>query len=290
MATTSEAVDSVIHMNNVNALKIYFGDPYPITDKITLRQPTVDDVIEDEFGFWGGVRSLTATSTAYRLELWRIGIDWNKVSNYEMFCACVSQMSPNVAKMFFCEDLDFSKFQVMTINGVQPDELVLPQGQTKPRVADKRNLKFRNFQKMHTFYDEQDDIEINAKAFHMISDVVAQMMHMYPKNEYAIGKTSKEFIIQGDQNLEKRNEIQMRNSKSSSSSIQPLISMCVNHPGFKYNIEQTRKLKIAQFMDCARRLQVYESTHALWIGSNSGFVDTSKIPRESFDFSRVIKQ
>lgn len=277
-------------MNDVNALKIYFGDPYPITDKITLYQPTLNDVIENELGFWGMVNALTATSTFYRVDLWDNGLDWNKISNYEMFCYCVSQMNPEAYKMFFRNQLDFSKFQLLKIEGVQPDELQLPPGQQKPRVYDKRMLRFKNFEKMHTFYDPQNDIEIDAQAYHTIFNVVSQIVHIYHKDEYAIGKQAKQLAIQDDKNLRLRTEQQQKHSKTAFSTMQPLISMCVNHPGFKYNIEETRKLTISQFMDCAKRLQVYESTHALLIGSNSGFIDTSKIPRESFNFMRTINQ
>lgn len=275
-------------MSKVNALKVYFGDPYPVSDKITLYQPTINDVIQDEEGFWNGVYSLIATSTMHRLQLWEMGIDWNKISNYEMFCTCVSQMSSSASKMFFKDQLDFSKFQLLKIYGVDPDELKLPDGQDKPTRSDKRNLKFHNFQKMYTFYDSDDDIEINADTYHLISSIVSEMTHIYPKDEYAFGKTSKEFIIQGDTNLRIRQEEKLKNSKTASSTMRQMISMCVNHPGFKYNIEQTRNLTISQFMDSAKRLQIYESTHALYIGSSSGFVDTSKIPSESFDFMRSI--
>lgn len=277
-------------MNNVNALKVYFGDPYPITDRIVLYQPTVNDVIENELGFWYAVNSLTATSTFYRLQLWDNGIDWTKVSNYQMFCYCVSKMPVEISSMFFKDQLVFSNFQLLKIEGVEPDQLQLPPDQKKPTAADKRNLKFHNFEKMYTFYDKDHDIQINASSFHMISNIVSEMMHIYHKNEYAVGKISKELIIEGDRNLRLRDEMQAKKSRAASSTMQPLISMCVNHPGFKYNIAQTRNLPIAQFMDCAKRLQVYESTHALFIGANSGFIDTSKISRESFDFTRSINK
>jgi hypothetical protein len=40
-----------------------------------------------------------------------------------MFCVCVSQLKPEVSKMFFGDKIDFSKFQILKINGVEPDEL-----------------------------------------------------------------------------------------------------------------------------------------------------------------------
>ena len=71
-------------------------------------------------------------------------------------------------------------------------------------------------------------------------------------------------------------------------SIQPLISSCVNHPGFKYNIEQTRNLTVAQFYDCVKRLQLYENATAILKGMFSGFVDGSKIKEENYNFMRAL--
>ena len=41
-------------------------------------------------------------------------------------------------------------------------------------------------------------------------------------------------------------------------------------------------------MDSVQRLQIYESTNALWKGMSSGFVDSSKINKEELNFMRSI--
>jgi len=43
---------------------------------------------------------------------------------------------------------------------------------------------------------------------------------------------------------------------------------------------------MVQFMDSVYRLQIYENTVALLRGSMSGFVDTSKINKDEFNFMR----
>ena len=67
------------------------------------------------------------------------------------------------------------------------------------------------------------------------------------------------------------------------------------------NIELRRSLKesnkqvemfykeLVGFIDSVQRLQVYESTTALLRGMYSGFMDTSKIDKEQFNFMREIK-
>ena len=72
------------------------------------------------------------------------------------------------------------------------------------------------------------------------------------------------------------------------SSLYPLVSSCINHPGFKHSLADLRDVGIFEFMDSVNRLQVYENTRALLAGSMSGFCDTSKIDRENFNFMRDI--
>lgn len=68
-----------------------------------------------------------------------------------------------------------------------------------------------------------------------------------------------------------------------------MISACLNHPGFKYKKNELREVGLIEFMDSVQRLQIYESTTALLKGMYSGFIDTSKIKSEEFNFMREIK-
>ena len=70
----------------------------------------------------------------------------------------------------------------------------------------------------------------------------------------------------------------------------PMISFCLNHPGFKYKKEELKNMGIVEFNDSVQRLLIYESTGALMKGVCSGFVDTSNINREEFNFMRDYSQ
>ena len=53
---------------DINALKIYFGDPYQISDKIIFYQPKIQDIIDcDESEFWSLVYMFVGNSTYYNL-------------------------------------------------------------------------------------------------------------------------------------------------------------------------------------------------------------------------------
>ena len=111
------------------------------------------------------------------------------------------------------------------------------------------------------------------------------MFNIYPKVEKAKGKATKEAIIEEDRmNL----NLEIKKNKGSKSMLLPLVSSCINHPGFKYKLNELREIGIVQFMDSVQRLQIYESTVALNSGMYSGMCDLSKVDKNLFNFMRDI--
>ena len=118
-------------------------------------------------------------------------------------------------------------------------------------------------------------------AYLEISQYLRTLFSIFPKDEYAKGRTTKEMIIWEDEmNASKEKDDKFK------STLFPLVSACINHPGFKHSLNDLRDVGIFEFMDSVNRLQVYENTRALLSGSMSGFMDTSKVDQENFNFMR----
>ena len=267
----------------VDILKLYFGDPYPVTDKIIINQPSIQDVMEyGENEFFSMLYIFIGNTTFRRLELWKSGVDWNKVSDYELFCRLVGMLPIERTRIFF-GDIDFQKFKLIE-TGKEPEPV--PEDK-KLTVIEKRKLYFKQFEECVTFYNEEDDIEIDAVTYHKIADILREMVRIYPKTEYTVGKMSKELLIEEE---EAKLLKALKETDRPSSMLQPLISACVNHPGFKYRKSELRAVQLNEFMDSVQRLQIYEATHALLGGSYSGFMDSSKVPKENFDFMRSLNK
>ena len=113
------------------------------------------------------------------------------------------------------------------------------------------------------------------------------MFHTFPpEEEFTSSKTLKRDLI----NRDKQNLLAMkRDSSLKPPSLLSMISFYLNHPGSKYKKNELRNVGIVEFYDSVQRLQIYESTHAVINGSYSGFVDTSKIPKNEFNFMRDLK-
>ena len=242
-------------------LKMYFGEPYKITydgGEIEFLQPSIGNILYyGEKEFYSMLNVFISNTTSYRLQLWNMGVDWNKISDYELFCILIKSLDVESTKILF-GDLDFRLFDMYKkeIEGV---EIV-------------------------TLYNKKQQVEIDENTYKCIAEYLRLMFNIYPKVEKAKNKVTKEAMIWED-------EMNLANSKkeSNKSTLLPLVSACVNHPGFKYKLEDLKDMGIVQFMDSVQRLQIYESTTALMKGMYSGMIDTKGLDKDALNFMRSIE-
>ena len=240
---------------NIDCLKIYFERPIEINQSILIFQPSVGAIIDfGETEFYSMLYNFIGNTTMFRLSLWKNGIDWNKITDYELFCATVLNYTSKDTHLLF-GDLDFSKFRLIPLKENDQEKIVL--------------------------FNEEQMAYIDEEIYLKIAKALRTMFNFTPKNEFARGRLTKEAIIwEDEQNYIKREK------EGETSFLLPLISGCLNHPGFKYKKKELEEVGIYEFMDAVQRLQMYESSTALLKGIYSGFVDASKIDKEEFNFMR----
>ena len=96
---------------DIDRLQLYLGEPFKLNEKITVLQPTIGDLIRfGEKEAYSVVHVFTANTTSYRMILWDMGVDWCKITDFELFqmlCPTLSQAQTS----FLFGDIDFSKLQ-----------------------------------------------------------------------------------------------------------------------------------------------------------------------------------
>ena len=243
-------------------LQMYFGKPYIINlegvnGSITVKMPTVGNVMMYGEKLFNETLSIFVTNTtSYRLALWDSGIDWNEISDFELFCMLYTKLDKGAVDLMF-DGIDFSKFKLQKTLVDNTEQIVL--------------------------YDEEDDIEINEDVYQYMHQYLQEVFNIFPAEKITHSKTMKEMFIRKD-----RAEYERAKDDVKGSSIQALISSCVNHPGFKYKLNELTELGMCEFYDSVKRLQIYESSTALMKGMYSGFVDSSKISSDSYNFMKEI--
>jgi hypothetical protein len=243
-------------------LQMYFGEDYTVGKSgIVIHQPKIWDIVTfGEKKFYEMLNVFITNPTVYRVPLWKAGKDWTKVSDYELFLQLLlqSNLTPDVSGLIFGE-LDFTKFNPYKrqneVDGNLVEDIVL--------------------------LNQEQQVLIDEEVYTHIACYLRTMFNIFPKVERAKGRTTKEWMIEED--IQKAKE-----QKPQESMLLPMISFCLNHPGFKYKKEELKNMGIVEFNDSVQRLLVYESTNALMKGIYSGFVDSSKIPKQEFNFMREI--
>lgn len=247
---------------------MYFGEPYVVTNHITITQPTLGDILNfGEVEFYSVVSTLCANPTSFRLQLWDNGIDWCTMSDFELFIGLIQNYTTEQTSLLF-GDLNLSWFTPYTLRDGEeeiPILVYIPRDEEGNPIEEEIDLQ------------DEDTIIIDEFIYMKIVDYLRTMFDIHPKVERAKGKATKEAIIDEERMNKAIEEEKNKKNHSSSSVLYPLVSSMVNHPGFKYKKNELREVGIVEFMDSVKRLQTYESVRALMSGMYSGMLDTSKL-------------
>lgn len=236
-------------------LKMYFGEDFNYKG-IIISMPTIGDILDvGEKYFFQMLSPFIYNSTSIRVMLWDNGVDWNKIKDIEVFNILnkMNKRDGNIKPIVF-KNISFENFELIPIKNPQESE---------PELA---------------LYDKNLDVFLYEEEFMVIAEYIREMLNMHPKVEKAKGKTAKSWIIQEDK-MNAQDE-----KKKITSTLLPLISTCVNHPGFKYKLQELREVGIYQFMDSVKRIQKYENGTAALKGCYSGMVSSKDIPDEVLNY------
>lgn len=253
-------------------LALLFGEDYEVKG-IKISQPSIGDILRvGESNFYQALSPFLYNSTSIRVMLWEVGIDWCNVKDIEVFSILINIQKQNKEllkqvireenindplKLLF-KDIDITDFNLYKEKKIEDSEGKL------------------------CLYSQQYGIKLYENDYMEIAEYIREMMNIHPKVEKAKGKYTKKSMIDED----RMNSLQKNNKDTST--LLSLVSACINHPGFKYKLQELREVGIYQFMDAVQRLQVYESSRAFLQGSCSGFADMSSVPSENFNFMRNI--
>lgn len=245
-----------------NLLRMYFGEDYVINDKIVIHQPSIQDFIDanSELDIYSVITPFISNTTSYRLQLWDMGIDWNKISNMELFALLLKTENLEHSRLIF-GDIDFSTFNIYE--------------------------KLVDNEKVFTLYSPTLDIEIDETIREKMCKYIQYMFNAFPpEEEFTSSKTLKQDLINKDRQMVIKRSKEKTND--SNQSLLSMISFYLNHPGCKYKKNELREVGYFEFMYNIQRLQIYESTRALFGGMYSGMCDLSKVNKNEFNFMRDV--
>lgn len=223
------------------------GEPYRITDKISVNNPSIGEIANfGEQKYWGLLTQICATSFDHRLSLEEAGIDYLTVSDWKMF------YNSYLA-------LDYEE-TCLLIPGIDLTQLRAAEVNESGEVA---------------LINSDGEIVINEYVYLEMVDFIRKC-HGFERN-YKIPGNKMARNIYMREAREARERSKRNQNKPFDSYLEPLISALCNSEGFKYNFETVWELPIYTFMDATRRIQKIKSADHLMSGMYSGMLDLSKM-------------
>ena len=239
-------------------LKMYFGEDYTING-ITISIPTIGDILEiGEARFYQAVSPFLNNPTSIRVLLYDVfKMDWNKTKDIEVFYIMLQMVKDKEPLKLLFKNISFEDFKLINA---------------------KKN-EFEKDYKWLALVSPSQNILIYEDQYLEIAEFIRDMLNVHPKTEKAKGKTTKHWMLQEDRMKAEQNQ-----NEENKSTLLPLVSACVNHPGFKYKLEELKQVNICQFMDSVQRIQKYEQGVAAMHGIYGGFVNAKDIPQDLINF------
>lgn len=235
----------------VDELKLYFGDDIKIADGIIIKSPTVGDIVDyGEKEYFSMAQTLTATPSSFKVQLDDMKLDWEKVSEFQLFMM-LSQSLPQSATKLLLGDLDLTTLKPYSIN--DSDDVVLSNEDHSIVINEViYEVMMTNLRKMHGF-SKQVDKAGNAMTHRILIQVA-------------------------------RDDAKKAQNKPYKSFLLPLVSALQGRQG--YAKEYIRNMGIFEFMNQISRTQVILQADAALKGMYSGFVDTKKMDKSILDWTR----
>lgn len=237
---------------------MYFGEDYTING-ITISIPTIGDILEiGEARFYQAVSPFLNNPTSIRVLLYDVfKMDWNKTKDIEVFYIMSQMVKDKEPLKLLFKNISFEDFKLINA---------------------KKN-EFEKDYKWLALVSPSQNILIYEDQYLEIAEFIRDMLNVHPKTEKAKGKTTKHWMLQEDRMKAEQNQ-----NEENKSTLLPLVSACVNHPGFKYKLEELKQVNICQFMDSVQRIQKYEQGVAAMHGIYGGFVNAKDIPQDLINF------
>ncbi len=181
-------------------------------------------------------------------------IDFMKISEWEFFSGFMRMMNPKYTAMIF-GDLNFQEF----VEAPYMDEQ-----EEKMKMA---------------FMRESDGFMLTEEMYHQFIPYVRQMINFHHKGKKAGNIATKKLLIMEDRKDREKN----KNKPYESILFDAIISL-VNTEEFQYDYKTIYDLTIFQLMKSFVQIQGKKAAENLSRGAMSGFMDTSKIPKEDFSW------
>lgn len=221
-----------------------------INDFVSIKIPSVGQVVECEDEYYNLVQLLTAMPIDLMVQLDDAGIDFSTINDYELFILMFNAIKQCDTKLIFGE-LDLSPFQ-----------LGFDEATGKPVMIDPKTE--RKFDRA---------LQVN------IAETLRKIHHLEKNNRKPGNEEARKYMIERARKKMNRNRRRKHDSH-----LESLIVAMVNTEQYKYDFVGTLELSIYQFNECVRQVTHKQNYSNLMFGIYSGSIDPKTINQDDLNW------
>lgn len=227
-----------------------YARSFPINEHIAITIPTVGQIWDKEDEYYSLITGIIATPSDFMVQLDDIGIDFSKISSFELFLLLFNGIKSNDTSLVF-GDLDLSKFKT---------------------AINEKNGKV-------VLVDQENDIVIDQAIHDQIRRVIRKINHLEKSDKNPGNEEARKYMIERARIKQRRAARRPRKSQ-----LEDLIIAMVNTEQFKYGYEETRNLTIYQFhasvYQIIRKIN-YDNT---MIGCYAGTINVKELSQDQLNW------
>lgn len=214
-----------------------------ILSNLSIRIPTVGEILDDEATYYSTVSSLTASPFQYMVQLDDMGIDYTKITDYDLFKILFPMCAKSNLSILF-GDLNTSDF----------------------------NIYINNKDNSQVIYSPSNDIIIDELVYNDLANIIRKI-NLFEKVKSKPGNESARKYL-----LEKERKKQKRNAKKPHEPyLENLVIALVNTNEFPYDYDSCMDLSIYRFNQSLKQIQHKINYDNTMIGVYAGTIDVSKM-------------
>lgn len=236
-------------MASIDEAKMLRGADIVINDTITVHQPRLNEIVD--FGeqlFFSNMYSFCSIPSDMKSVLDDAGLDFMKVTDWQLFLMLSRSMDYEATSLVI-PNIDFAKLELMQVGDTE--EVVLSNG----------------------------EIIITEEMYNEFIPYVRLQVGYTLKREKAANKFTKQILIDEDRAKRKQSA-----DKPYESMLNPIIISLINTEEFSYTYGTVYDVTFYQLLRSFEQIQKKKAACALYQGSMSGFVDTSKINKSNLSW------
>lgn len=264
-----------------------------ITNKITMRIPTIGEILDDEEVYYTLTSTLTSSPFSFMVELDKIGIDFTTITDFDLFCMIFQSYSDR--------EINLKRKRIDLSNALNDPNLSVESYDkltTTLKYVDEQldeiswgfSLIFKDFSlsQQHNdefigfsiykdnnekiLYNPMSDISINKYVYEQIANFIRNI-NLYEKQNYKPANDDmKKYLLDREKRKAKR-----RKKTKYDVFLEKLVIAMVNNSDFPYNYDNSMNMSIYLFNQSFKQIQHKINFDKTMIGVYSGNIDVSKI-------------